>query len=213
MSSNKTQTIVNYSTTSLFAVCYILSQTSFYLRRCFSCLIRRAFLRTLSVNRCLHLISSSASSFPVIRPSSFDLASSFTRCQTSSFFIMLPDTRSFVKCKRWLVCSSVNSLQYLDESVVKAGALAGPDSSLWHVAKERNLSTFSLLVSCSTGGKTFLLYSLLIRRSFRMIDLSECVFRKCCVETFALTSLSLITPVSISSLKTSFNLATSSSVH
>lgn len=119
------------------------------MRRCFSCFIRRASLRTLSVNRCFNLNSSSASSFPVTRPSSFDLASSFTHCQTSSLFIMLPDRRSFVKCKRWLVCSSVNFLQYLDESVVKAQALAAPDTSLWHAAEERNLSTFSLLVSCS----------------------------------------------------------------
>ena len=66
---------------------FSLSQTSFYLRRCFFLFIWRTSLQTLSVNRCLHLISSSA----VIRPSFFDLASSFTCCQMSSLFIILSD--------------------------------------------------------------------------------------------------------------------------
>ena len=178
-------------------VCLLRLKKMIYFFFCFCRFAWRISLRTLSTKRCLHFFNSSSSStsFPVIMPSSRDLASSFTLCQTSSLLTALFFTRSCVKLSRWLVCSSVNFLQNVEVADARDGAWTGPDLSLSHGAEERNFRTLSVLVSCSVGSGISFLNSSLIRRSFRTIALTECAFRMFSVETFFIISPSLIAPV------------------
>ena len=138
-------------------------------------LLGRPFLaswRTLSVRHCLAFWISSSSSFQVIRLSSNAFGSLTTLCQTTSFFIALLSTRSFVKLSRCLVCSSVNFLQNREDWLETDMAL-DVEGTFWNSASFRKRRTFSLLVSCSLGGSNWLTWSALSRRSFRTTALME----------------------------------------